>query len=157
MHSFLVVSSSPAPSFLNIKPQVLLAAMPATSNLAKKLWPSFSHPKSTLPTPLTSDMLPTPSLLHSVSLSLPSSPPSDQPLVPLSLTAALPHTSETQVHSHCTQEQQDTSKVEKYNTALTKKPLQAQRQLDSNDDPGNKTSAITTVHMTESATPSMAT
>ena len=153
---FLVVNSSPAPSFLNIEPRVLLAAMPATSNLAKNLWPSFSRPKSTPPTPLTSDMPPTPSLPRSVSPSPPTSPPSDQPLAPLSLTAALPHTSETQVHSHCAQEQ-DTSKVEKYNTAPTKKPPQARRHFDSDDDPGNKTSATTTAHTTESATPSMAT
>src|SRR6266850_5837680 len=71
---FLVVSSSPAPPLLNIKPRLLLAAMSVTSNLAKNLWPSFSHSRPTLPTPLTFNMLPTPSLSCSVLPPPPSTP-----------------------------------------------------------------------------------
>src|SRR6267142_1370221 len=116
----LVVNSSPALSLFKISPQLLLAAIPAASNLAKNLWPSFSCPK---PAP------PTSSLPCSVSLPPPTSPPSNHtpPLAPSSPTIALPHTSVSQVNSHHAQEQEqeEFSKIGQYNTDPTKKPPQA--------------------------------
>jgi len=70
----------------------------------------------------------------------------------LSPTVTSPGLSEIKVHSHCAQEQEDSSKIEKYNTAPITKPLQAQdchdtsdnsnnnllSLFDSDDNPGNK-------------------
>src|SRR6267142_2425844 len=112
--------------------------MSTTSNLAKNLWPLFSCPRPTLPTPLTFNMPPTPSLLRSVSPPLPSTPLHELTLPQhLSPAIASPCLSEIKVHSHCTQEQEDSSKIEKYNTAPITKPPQAQDHHNTSDNSNN--------------------
>src|SRR6266850_7644869 len=137
---FLLVSSSLTPSLLNIEPRLLLAAMPAASNLAKNLWPSFSRPRPALPTPPTLETPLTPCLSRSVTQPLPSSTSPLHELTPprpLSPAIASPCLSEIKVNSHRAQEQEDSSKIEKYDTApITKRP-QAQDRRDTSDNSNN--------------------
>jgi len=114
--------------------------MPAASNLAKNLWPSFSRPRPALPTPPTLETPLTPCLSRSVTQPLPSSTSPLHELTPprpLSPAIASPCLSEIKVNSHRAQEQEDSSKIEKYDTApITKRP-QAQDRRDTSDNSNN--------------------
>ena len=55
----------------------------------------------------------------------------------LSPAVVSPCLSEINIHSHHAQEQEEVSKIEKYNTALITKPLQAQDCRDTSDNSNN--------------------
>jgi hypothetical protein len=97
--------------------------------------PSLSHPVSPPPPPSTLQVATTP--LHEVS----PSPPQ-----PLSPTITSPCLSEIKVNSHRAQEQEDPSKIEKYNTAPT---TTIPTTTATDTSPERAISATTTAHTAE--------